>query len=293
MPHLLCLGLGYTAHALATRLLGQGWRVTGTYREEEKARRLEAQGIAPIPFAPGASLSALEGALEKADHVLSSVPPGEGGDPALKALGPALNVHARRLAWLGYLSTTGVYGNRDGGWVDEESPLAPTTDRGHARMAAEADWLRLQASGAPVHVFRLAGIYGPGRNALRTVRAGKAKRIRKPGQVFSRIHVADIAAALAASIAKPDPGAIYNVCDDAPAPPAEVITYACTLLGVDPPPEIPFEEAAKAMSPMARSFYSESKRVRNDRMKSHLGVRLTYPTYREGLDALFAAGEGR
>ncbi len=186
---------------------------------------------------------------------------------------------------MGYLSTTGVYGDRDGGWVDEEAPLEPTGARGRKRVAAEAAWLALRRDhGVPVHLFRLAGIYGPGRNALATVQAGRAKRIDKPGQVFSRIHVDDIATVLEASMARPNPGRAYNVCDDEPAPPAEVIAHACDLLGVAPPPLVPFEQAE--LSAMARSFYRDNKRVSNRRIKQELGVKLAYPGYKAGLAAL-------
>ncbi|NWG45986.1 MAG: NAD-dependent epimerase/dehydratase family protein, partial [Alphaproteobacteria bacterium] len=193
------------------------------------------------------------------------------------------------LVWVGYLSTTGVYGDRGGEWVDEESPLAPTTERGARRVEAEAGWRALaEAHGLPLHIFRLAGIYGPGRNQLETVRAGTARRLHKPGQVFSRIHVEDVAACLLASLRRPRPGAVYNLCDDEPAPPAEVVAHAAALLGVPPPPLEDFETAAPTLSPMARSFYAESKRVRNDRLAAELGVRLRYPSYREGLAALAA-----
>jgi nucleoside-diphosphate-sugar epimerase len=210
------------------------------------------------------------------------VPPDEAGDPVLGR-------HAGDLAqlapdWVGYLSTTGVYGDRAGGWVDETAALAPVGERGRRRIAAEAGW---HALGLKLHVFRLAGIYGPGRSALDTVRAGTARRIVKPGQWFSRIHVEDLAAVLAASIARPNPGAVYNVCDDEPAPPQDVIEHACRLLGRAPPPAIPFDQAV--LSPMARSFYDESKRVSNARIKTELGVRLRYPDYRAGLAALLAA----
>ena len=192
------------------------------------------------------------------------------------------------LVWLGYLSTTGVYGDRSGGWVDEESELHPSGERGRRRVAAEAGWLDLwRRSGAPVHVFRLAAIYGPGRSPIEALRVGTAKRIAKPGQVFSRIHVEDLASVLAASIARPQPGAVYNVCDDEAAPPEAVVAYAAGLLGIAPPPLVPFEEAG--LSAMARSFYDDNKRVSNARIKSELGVTLRYPTYREGLAAILRA----
>jgi nucleoside-diphosphate-sugar epimerase len=226
----------------------------------------------------------LEPRLAGATHLLSSVPPDENGDPVLDVHGAAIAKAAPRLQWIGYLSTTGVYGDRQGGWVDESSALTPTGERGRRRLDAETAWLALPQ---PAHLFRLAGIYGPGRSALDTVRSGKARRVVKPGQVFSRIHRDDIVQVLLASIAQPNPGAAYNVCDDDAADPAEVITHACKLLNVTPPPEVPYAEAQ--LSPMARSFYDDNKRVRNDRIKRELGVTLKYPDYRAGLAALLAA----
>ena len=198
------------------------------------------------------------------------------------------------MKWLGYLSTTGVYGNHDGGWVDEDTPLTPSTRRGKLRVATEAAWQALAAeAGLPLHIFRLAGIYGPGRGPFAKVRDGTARRIIKAGQVFSRIHVDDIAQVLAASINRPNPGAIYNLCDDDPAPPQDVIARAAELLGLPVPPAVDFDTAE--MTPMARSFYAESKRVRNDRIKDALEVTLIYPDYRAGLQALLtseAASDG-
>jgi nucleoside-diphosphate-sugar epimerase len=280
-------GLGYTALRLAEALAADGWHVAGTVTDEDKRAALAARGIAALRFEGGAAPVDLPAALAAATHLLSSVPPDDVGDPVLRACGGDL-ARLRGLRWVGYLSTTGVYGDRAGGWVDEDSPLAPTGARGRRRAEAEQGWLRLHAAyGLPVHVFRLAGIYGPGRSALDTVRAGKAQRVDKPGQVFSRIHVDDIVAVLRASMARPNPGAIYNVCDDDPAPPGDVIAFACELLGVAPPEPIPFERAE--LSAMARSFYADSKRVRNARIKTELGVRLRYPDYRAGLTALLAA----
>jgi len=191
------------------------------------------------------------------------------------------------LRWLGYLSTTGVYGDRGGGWVDETARLLPTGERGRRRVGAEQGWLGLwHDSGAPVHIFRLAGIYGPGRSAFDAMRAGTAKRIDKPGQVFSRIHVEDLATVLVASIAQPRLGAVYNVCDDDPAPSQAVVAHAARLLGVPPPPLVPFEAAG--LSPMARSFYDDNKRVSNRLIKTELGMRLRYPDFRAGLAAILA-----
>jgi nucleoside-diphosphate-sugar epimerase len=288
-PFLFCFGLGYSALALARRLRFSGWRVAGTCRSEASAAALEAAGFEVTPFDRQHKPTDPDGVLGQASHVLSSVPPDDDGDPVLGLWGAAL---ARRsnLAWVGYLSTTGVYGDRNGGWVDETSALSPSGERGRRRVEAEQGWIRLhKEAGLPVHLFRLAGIYGPGRSALDTMRSGRAQRVLKPGQVFSRIHVADIATVLQASIARPDPGAAYNVCDDDPAAPDAVIAHAAALLGLAPPPEIPFDQAP--LSDMARSFYADNKRVANDRIKRDLGVTLAYPDYRAGLAALLAAGD--
>jgi nucleoside-diphosphate-sugar epimerase len=273
-PTLLSLGHGYSASALARLLLPQGWRVIGTTRSPDRAPTLRAEGVEPLLWP--ADLTAL---LPQVTHLLASAAPGPQGDPFLATHGAALA--AAPLQWAGYLSTTGVYGDHHGGWVDEETPLTPTTDRGRHRVLAEAQW---RATGLPLHIFRLAGIYGPGRGPFEKVRDGTARRILKPGQVFSRIHVDDIAQVLAASIAAPAPGTAYNVCDDDPAPPEDVLSHAAALLGLPEPPAIPFDQAE--MSPMARSFYAESKRVRNDRITRDLGIRLIHPDYRSGLAAL-------
>jgi nucleoside-diphosphate-sugar epimerase len=284
---LLSLGHGYSADALARRLIPDGWTVIGTTRSPVKATRLKGAGIEPLVW-PGEDLRP---AIARATHILSSVAPGEAGDPVLLAAGDVIADAAPHLDWVGYLSTTGVYGDHAGGWVDEATPLTAGTRRGEMRVAAEAAWRDLaDRSGLPLHIFRLAGIYGPGRGPFEKVRDGTARRIIKPDQVFSRTHVEDIAQVLHASILRPHPGAAYNVCDDDPAPPEDVLAHAAELLGLPPPPEVPFEEAE--MSPMARSFYAESKRVRNDRIKNELGVVLRYPTYREGLAALLEEEAG-
>jgi nucleoside-diphosphate-sugar epimerase len=275
VPKLFCIGLGYTAGVLARRLRAEGWRIGGTCRSEANREALAAEGIEAV--LAGADEPARD--LAGASHILVSIPPDETGDPGYALYGAAVAA-LPGLEWLGYLSTTGVYGDRQGGWVDEDSALRPTGERGRRRVAAERLWLDLGA-----HVFRLAGIYGPDRSALDTVKAGRAQRVVKPGQVFSRIHVADIATALAASIARPRPGAVYNLSDDDPAPPDEVVAYACRLLGIEPPPPVPFESAI--LSAMARSFYDDNKRVSNRRLKAELGVTLAYPGYRDGLAALF------
>ena len=274
---LLSIGHGYSAQALARRLIPQGWSVIGTTRNPARAAAFAADGIEPLllpgPLAP---------ALARASHILTSVAPDASGDPILRD--HAEELRAARPDWLGYLSTTAVYGDHQGGWVDEETPLTPATARGQARVDAERGWAAL---GLPLHIFRLAGIYGPGRGPFEKVRDGTARRILKPGQVFSRIHVDDIAQVLVASMQHPRPGAIYNLCDDDPAPPEDVIAHAAELLGLPLPPAIPYDQAD--LTPMARSFYAESKRVRNDRIKSELGITLLHPTYHQGLAALLAS----
>lgn len=277
MKTLLSLGHGYSARALARRLVPQGWRVIGTTRTPAKAEAFRQEAVEPLLLPAD-----LGPALAAASHILISAGPDAGGDPFLRQYGA--QIRAARPAWVGYLSTTGVYGDRQGDWVDETTPPAPTGERGIWRWQAEQDW---QATGLPVHVFRLAGIYGPGRGPFEKVRDGTARRIVKEGQVFSRCHVDDIAQVLEASINRPNPGAAYNVCDDDPAPPQDVLSHAALLLGLPEPPAIPFDQAE--MSPLARSFYGDSKRVRNDRIKDELGVTLLYPDYRSGLAALLAA----
>lgn len=277
---LFCFGLGYSAKVLAERLAARGWTVRGTTRRPEKAAALEARGWQAFRFDRDNPLP--EAALAGVTHVLTSIAPDEAGDPVLDLEGERLR-RLSTLAWIGYLGTTAVYGDRQGAWVDEDTAIEPTLARADRRARAEAAWL---GSGLPVHVFRLAGIYGPGRNAFVNLKDGTARRIVKPGQVFSRIHAEDIATVLEASIARPRPGAIYNVCDDEPAPPQDVVAHAAALLGVEPPPEQDY--ATADLSPMARTFYKDNRRVRNERIKQELGVRLAYPSYREGLAALLA-----
>lgn len=285
---LFCFGLGYSARVLARRLKGEGFAIAGTCREEETAAALRREGYEVFLFSRERVLENAAGALAGTTHLLGSVPPDADGDPVLDCHGEDIAALGQGLNWVGYLSTTGVYGDRRGGWVDEDSPLEPTTERGRRRAAAEAGWLDLWWDHRlPVHIFRLASIYGPGRNALDEVKSGRAKRVVKEGQVFSRIHVEDIASVLQASMAKPNPGRIYNVCDDDPAPPQQVVAFAASLLGREPPPEIPFERAE--LSDMAKSFYAENKRVRNGRIKSELGVALAYPDFHVGLRSLLAA----
>jgi len=277
---LLSFGHGYSARALSRILLAQDWRVIGTTRNEDKAVGLMNDGIEPRIW-PGADMAP---ALNGATHLLISAAPDDAGDPVLAALHDEIAARAGQFEWVGYLSTTGVYGDHGGDWVDETTPLTPSTKRGIARVQAESAWAAIPD--LPLHIFRLAGIYGPGRGPFAKVRAGTARRIIKADQVFSRTHVADIARVLAASIRNPNPGAVYNVCDNDPAAPQDVIGYAADLLGLPLPPAEDFEKAK--MSPMAHSFYAESKKVRNDRIKNELGVELLYPDYRSGLKALLA-----
>lgn len=285
MTHtLLSFGHGYSAQALSRILLPQDWRIIGTTRSEDKAPGLMNTGIEPRIW-PGADMIP---ALNAATHLLISAAPGDAGDPVLAELREEITKRAKQFQWVGYLSTTGVYGDHQGDWVDENTPLTPATKRGIARVKAETEWAAIPD--LPLHIFRLAGIYGPGRGPFSKVRNGTARRIIKPGQVFSRTHVADIARVLAASISKPNPGAAYNVCDNDPAPPEDIIAYAAELLGLPIPEAIDFETAE--MTPMARSFYAESKKVRNDRIKDELGVKLLYPDYPSGLQALLAAEIG-
>lgn len=278
---LLSIGHGYSARSLAQILRPRGWHIVATSRSAETCARLQDDGVVAVQW-PGTDLRPY---LQDATHLLSSVPPGADGDPVLAEAGEAI-AGAGHLDWVGYLSTTGVYGDHAGGWVSEATPLTPTGRRGRMRVQAEADWQAICArADTDLHVFRLAGIYGPGRNALARVRAGTARRIIKPGQVFSRIHVADIAQVLAASMAAPMRGGrVYNVCDDYPAPPQDVIEHAAKLLGHPPPPDEDF--ATADLSDMARSFYADSKRVDNTRMKRELQVSLLYPDFRAGLAAL-------
>lgn len=282
MPVLLSFGHGYSARELARHLPGDKWTIVGTTRSADKAAAIRASGAEAILWPPE-DPAAL---LARATHLLISAAPDASGDPVLRHCGEAIRAAAPHIAWAGYLSTTGVYGDSRGEWVDEDTECHPTTGRAKARLAAEQAWVEL---GLPLHIFRLAGIYGAGRGPFAKVRAGRAQRVVKQGQIFSRIHVEDIAAVLAASIRRPAPG-IYNVCDDEPTPPEDVIEHAARLLNLPVPPAVAFEDAD--LTPMARSFYADSRRVSNRRIREDLGVKLRYPSYREGLAALLAAEQG-
>lgn len=283
---LFVFGYGYAARALAVRLQGRGWGVAGTIRRPAERARLEAMGVTPVPVG---NRREMERAVHEAGGILVTAPPDAEGCPGLRSLVPAMARVGAFPDWIGYLSTTGVYGDRRGGWVSEQSALAAQSLEGARRVGAERDWLEVgRGMGLTVSVFRLPGIYGPGRSALDRVRARRARRIAASGQVFSRIHVDDLAAGLAAAIARPKAGGAYNLCDDEPAPNSEVVAYAAGLLGLPVPPEVPLAEAG--LSPMAQRFYAESKRVSNALAKAELGWRPAYPTYREGLAAILAGG---
>ena len=281
--NLFCFGLGYCADYLSAKLIKQGWQVSATCRTSEKVAVLEASGIRPVLLS-GKKVTVTD--LGKADHILISAPPEQdGSDPVLNFAEAALAALQDQIKWVGYLSTTGIYGDHQGAWIDEETPAGLLSERGQRRVAAEAQWA---ATGLPMHYFRLAGIYGPGRNSLRALQNGTARRVVKQGQVFSRIHLADITRILEASMANPNAGRAYSVCDDTPVPPQDVVTYAAELMGVSPPALQDF--ATAELSPMARSFYGENKRIRNNRIKEELGVSLEYPDYRAGLSALWESG---
>lgn len=285
---LFVFGYGYTGAALVKRLrAAPGWSFAGTTRSPDKSEQLGSQDVSAVIWRDDFDAQTLDGAT----HILVSTPPSEDACPALNAGSTAIAARASDIQWIGYLSTNGVYGDHNGDWVDEASELRGRSARAMRRIAAEDAWRAFAlAHSIPLAIFRLPGIYGPERSAIETVRAGKARRIYKKGQVFSRMHVDDIAAALAASIADPAAGDLFNLADDEPAPPQDVIEYACKLLGVEPPPLVPIEEAA--LSEMAKSFYADNKRVSNERMKNALGVTLRYPTYREGLKAILAGERG-
>jgi nucleoside-diphosphate-sugar epimerase len=284
VSRLFAFGLGFSAQTLAERLVREGWEIAGTARDDAKVAQLGAAGFEAIKFGGETGNSALVRALQGTSHLLHSIPPGKAGDPVLAHYREDI-ASLGSLEWIGYLSTVGVYGDQQGRWVDEETLPKPNSVRTEARVKAERAWLDFGTEiGVPTHVFRLAGIYGPGRSVFDKLRDGTARRINKNGQVFSRIHVEDIAAVLEASIARPRAGAIYNVADDEPAAPGDVVAYAAQMIGVTPPPEIDFEDAD--LTPMARSFYEGSRRIGNGLIKSELGVSLRYPTYREGLVSL-------
>jgi len=285
---LFVFGMGYSSLACAKALASEAEWIGGTNRGMEKADMLRARNIEPFVFDGTQKGAGIEAALGRTTHLLLSIAPGEAGDPALKFYRDAIR-NAAGLKWIGYLSTVGVYGNHDGAWVDETSECRPVSKRSVQRDAAERAWLAFGAEiGVPTAIFRLSGIYGPGRNAFENFKKGTARRINKPGQVFNRIHVDDIGQTVARAAHSRAEG-IFNVTDDEPAPPQDVVAYAADLLGVAPPPLIPFDNAD--LSPMGRSFYGENKKVSNRKIKDVLGVELGFPTYREALTALRAQSE--
>ncbi len=287
--HLFCFGYGYSCAFLGQSLADDGWDLSGTTRDKAKKEQLKSAGIQSYIFDRDVPLADPLYYLRDVTHILISTPPCDEGDPTFNIHADDL-VRLPKLEWIGYLSTTGPYGDRDGEWVDETTPPRPTTQRGTRRLKAEDQWLGLLKShNLPVHIFRLAGIYGPERSAIESVRSGIARRINKPGQAFSRIHVHDIVQVLRASIAAPAPGQIYNLCDDFPAPSHEVIAFACSLIGVEPPPLLNYKDAD--LAPITMSFYKDNKRVRNDKIKNDLGVTLYYKSYKEGLQQCLEAAE--
>ena len=288
---LFIFGIGYAGREIARQAMAAGWRVAGTATSEAKVGELARSGIEAGLFTGGTFQAA--SALRSASHVLSSIPPEALGDPALQPCIDCWRLQPERPAWLGYLSTTGVYGDTGGSWVDETAAPKPGPPRSRYRLLAEQGWRELaMARGIGVDIFRLPAIYGPHRSVLDQLRKGTARAIDKPGQVFSRIHVEDLARTVLAAMQRPapPPGALYNVVDDEPASQPEVVAYAARLLGLPPPPIVRWEEAAPGMSEIARSFYAENRRVRNERIKRELDVKLAYPTFREGLRAIAAVG---
>lgn len=291
MATLFCFGLGYSARHLAGKLGDDGWQIAGTARSADGVERIRQLGYTGYVFdggKPGVGSAPSQGvgaACRRATHVILSAPPDAHGDPVLRH--HADDLAQSRAEWIGYLSTIGVYGDHGGGWVDETTPATPSSERSRRRALAEQQWLEFgAAAGKRVEIFRLAGIYGRGSSAIDGLRSGTTRSIIKPGQVFNRIHVEDIARTLIAALSGPHRHAIYNVTDDEPAPPQDVNAFAARLLGLPPPIEVSYDDAE--LSEMGRSFYSENKRVRNDRIKNELGVQLAFPTYREGLAAIAA-----
>lgn len=288
-PHLFCFGLGYSARALARRLMAEGWSVSGTCRDDETQRALNDEGMRAFLFDRENPLADPADILSAATDILSSVPPDADGDPVVDRHGATIAALSH-IRWIGYLSTTGVYGDTGGARVSETAPVNPTSARSRRRVEAENRWMDLYSKHRlPVHLFRLAGIYGPGRSTLDQVRGGRARRIDRPGHLFSRIHVDDIATIVRASMARPWPGAVYNVCDDLPAAPSDVVAHACALLGVEAPPVAAYEDAVGEMSAMARSFWNDNRTVDNSRVKRELEIKLRFPDYEAGLKAIVDA----
>ena len=278
-PCLLIFGHGYTANAFVDYIKSKDWEIFSTTRNPQTADFLVKKSLKPLMWSDESKIKSV---INRSDYILHSIPPTEIGDPVYKRFGEAIILRSAKLSWFGYLSTTSVYGNHDGKWVDENIPVNPSSERGLLRVKAENNWSGV--NDLPLHIFRLAGIYGPNRSPFDKIRSGKAQLVSKPGQFFSRIHVEDIARVLKASIEMPNRGSVYNVCDDMPAAPDEVLDYAAKLINYPDLPKVAFEEAE--LSAMAKSFYSENKRVKNDLIKSELKITLKYPNYETGLNAL-------
>ncbi|MEN2494979.1 MAG: hypothetical protein TECD_00890 [Hyphomicrobiaceae bacterium hypho_1] len=282
----LCFGLGYSASIFASICKTRGWYVSGTTRSEKKAHAYSSLGIEASVFNSNERSAFLDDTIAQATHIVISIAPDCNGDPVLRHYAQQI-AQSTTLFWIGYLSTVGVYGNHNGAWVDEDTAVNPVSERSFHRITAENAWLNLtKSTRKTLQVFRLSGIYGPGRSAIDKINSGSARRLIKPGQVFNRIHVFDIAETLLAGINKPQYSGIFNVTDDLPAPPQDVIAFAARLLGKPIPEGIPFDEAN--LSPMARSFYAENKRVRNFKIKKKLEVSLSYPSYKKGLVSISA-----
>ncbi|NNC38482.1 MAG: SDR family oxidoreductase [Acidimicrobiales bacterium] len=283
------LGCGYTARAIAPSLRSDGFEVLGTTRNPDNFSEMAAKGVHPLLY-QGKITDELRRILSRTTHIISSIPPSQSGDPFISSMQSQFGKNWSKLLpnieWAGYLSATSVYGDRQGKWVFEEELLHPSTNRGKARVIAELDWVE---SGLPVHIFRIAGIYGPARSAFDRIRSGKAKAVIKKGHISNRIHVHDIATAIAASINAPAPHAIYNLADDDPCPPQDVLQFAATLLRERAVREVPFDEAD--LSDMARSFYREARRTSNARIKRDLDWYPQYPSYREGLVSILEGEE--
>ncbi len=288
MSRLFIFGLGYSAEAVARRAITAGWSVVGTTRNPDKAERLEAEGIEVIRLDLREADTRVAEALPQSTHLLASAAPKEEGDPVLTGYADMIRETAEALVWIGYLSSLSVYGDKKGAWVEESSQAEPTSGVGRRRLDAEQAWNDFaEALDLPIAVFRLAGIYGPGRNLLRDLKIGKARRVIKPGQVFNRIHVEDIAGAVMAAMERPEQAGIFNVADREPAAQSQVVLEAARLLGVTPPPAQPIEEVE--LSPMAQRFWTENRRVSSRRIVKDLGYTLRYPTYREGLAGLLSS----
>lgn len=287
---LFCFGYGYTCDYLGHELMASGnWSVFGTTRDSQKQDMLKRRGITSYIFDYQTPLQAPSRILQDITHILISTPPDDRGDPTYLMHEDDI-CHLPNLEWIGYLSATSIYGDRDGKWVDETAFPEPTSKRGSRRLRAEKQWQAVaERCNLPLHIFRLSGIYGPGRSALDSVRAGIARRIEKEGHAFNRIHVEDIVQTLIASMNNPQPNSIYNLADNEAAPSHEIISYACKLLNIQPPPLIPYEEAD--LAPIARSFYKDNKRIKNNKIKEDLGIQLKYPNHRLGLQACLDAEE--